>query len=120
MVNLNEMRDDNPLKMPELGKWEFWKVDTRYTPHKYYKDDMLEALRITPKNQLVIRYKEEHAYSTTKLMYVPFEHWNSSSSPIWFRTNRKHYGWFIRPKHEPLITREALALISLILQERSN
>ena len=114
------MRDDNPLKMPELNNWEFWKVDTRYTPHKYYKENKLEALRITPKNQLVIRYKEEYAFSTTKLMYVPFEHWNSSSSPIWFPTNRKLYGYFIRPKQEPLITQEALALIAICLNERSN
>lgn len=114
------MRDDNPKKMPELGKWEFFKVDTRYPDYKYFKDDRLEALRITASNQLVIRYKKEYVFNRTKLLYVPFEHWNSSSSPIWFPTNKKEYGFFIRSKHEPLITTEALALISFCKSLKSN
>jgi|688.fasta_scaffold1103775_1 hypothetical protein len=107
------MKDKNPKKNPEIGKWEFWKVSQKgieLYPH-------MVALRITPSNNLVARYVDR--LGTPKLFYIPEEYWNSSSSPLWFPTINKPYGFFIRHKQIPLTKTEELALIELLNRPRN-
>ena len=109
------------------NRFDFWHIDFRKMNVKNNlpaitkcDNTFINALRITKSQNLVVEYGQRFNGSSKSLHYVPFDFWNSSSSPVWFPTNKKKYGFMIREKVESISSTELLGLISVIESKEKN
>ncbi len=114
------MRDDNPKKYTVTNRFDFYQIDFRNSKDsepsiRLCDPDFIKALRITPSNNLAVIYGLEKY--RRKIVYIPFEYWSSSWSPIWFETSKKKYGYIIREKTDPISTSQQLALIAAVTSQ---
>lgn len=87
------MRNENIKKYPEINNWEFWQVKNG----QIISYPNMIAMRVTPTNKLAVRYVD--TFKRTQILYVPFEYYCSSTSPIWYPTTNKRYGFIIRTRN---------------------